>query len=345
MVQAVPMIHLLAALAAFTISFALTPLIRWYGRRAGVVDVPNERSSHQVPTPRGGGIAILAGILVTATAFGVLEERAALVIAAGAIVVAIAGLIDDIRSLGALPRFLTHCAAAILLMAFGLQLDRIDGPWGGDMSLALLAAPVTLLFIVGLTNAYNFMDGINGIASLEAVVAATALAVLFLGTGDQSGAILAIAVASAAAGFLPWNFPSGSIFMGDVGSGALGFLLAALVLRHTAGGGFFVAAVLPLLPFLLDTGVTLVRRIVRRERFYAAHRSHFYQRLNALGWTHTAVTLVWATLAAAGAVISVTYARQSPAERTAAVAGLVLVHVAIGVAITLRELSASRRLR
>lgn len=346
MVQAVPMIHPMAALAAFAISFAMTPLIRWYGRRAGLVDVPNERSSHHAPTPRGGGIAILAGTLATAAALGVLEERGALVIAGGAIVVAIAGLIDDVRSLGALPRLLTHCAAAILLMLFGgLQLERIDGPWGGGVSLALLAAPVTLVFIVGLTNAYNFMDGINGIASLEAVVAATALGVLFLRSGDRGGAILAIAIAAAAAGFLPWNFPSGSIFMGDVGSGALGLLLAALVLRYAAGGGSFVAAVLPLLPFLLDTGVTLVRRIVRRERFYAAHRSHFYQRLNALGWTHSAVTMLWTGLAAAGAVLAVTYARLSPAERTSAVAGLVLVHAAIGIAITLRELSATRRLR
>ena len=338
------MTYLAVAVTAFVLGSAVTPLIRLLVLRAGVVDVPGERSSHHTPTPRGGGIGILAGTIAASAAFGAFTDRAHLLIAAGMVIVAVIGLIDDVRSLGALPRFVTHCAAALIPIVFaGLVLQRVAWPWGGETSLALFAIPVSLLFVVGLTNAYNFMDGINGIASLEAVVAAAAMAVLFVQIGDAKAAIVAIALAAASAGFLPWNFPSASIFMGDVGSGAIGFLLAALVLRYTVSGGSLIAVLLPLLPFLLDTFVTLVRRIARRERFYAAHRSHFYQRLNALGWSHSAVTLLWTAVGAAGAVVAVAYDGLSHAERTIATGTLLLVHAAIGIAITLREPSRSRQ--
>ena len=325
-------------LAAFAVSCIATPVIRGIGRRAGVIDVPNERSSHAIPTPRGGGIAILLGVATAGLA--VSFDSSLLLLGACTLLIAIAGLVDDIRSLGALPRFLTHCVAAALpIWLDEMFLGWIAWPWDGVWLLGWLGIPVTLVFLVGMTNAYNFMDGINGIASMEAIVAALALAILSLQIRDLSAAIVAGALAGAAAGFLPWNFPKASIFMGDVGSGAIGFLLAALAVRYAVQGAPIIAAVLPLLPFLLDTGVTLVRRILRGERFYAAHRSHFYQRLNALGWSHAAVTLLWSGLALLGAIVSVVYTSLTETQRTIAVAVLLLIHVGIGIAITRRELS------
>ena len=334
------MIYLTVAVTAFVLSCAITPLVRLMN----IVDVPNERSSHDTPTPRSGGIAIILGMFGAALAFGVIDDRPHVLVAAGVILVAIAGLIDDIRSHGPLPRFLTHCAAAVIAVFFAkLVIARVEWPWSdstsGELALAMFAIPITFLFIVGLTNAYNFMDGINGIASLEAIVAAGTLALLFLQVGDSSAALLAIALAAACAGFLPWNFPRAAIFMGDVGSGAIGFLLAALVVRYTTRGGSLFAAILPLLPFILDTAVTFVRRSLRGEKVYAAHRSHFYQRLNILGWSHTAVTLLWSAVAAVGGGVAVLYVRMTPMERTIAVAIVLLLHVAIAIAITRREAS------
>jgi UDP-N-acetylmuramyl pentapeptide phosphotransferase/UDP-N-acetylglucosamine-1-phosphate transferase len=143
--------------------------------------------------------------------------------------------------------------------------------------------------------------------------------------------LLAIAVAGAATGFLPWNFPHAKIFMGDVGSGALGAMLALMAVRVAALGGLIIAAALPLLPFIFDTAVTLVRRIARGERFYTAHRSHFYQRLTILGWSHAEVTLVWSVLALAGAAVSLFW------YRAVAVVLVVLCNVAVAIAITIAE--------
>lgn len=275
------------ALIAFAVALVLTPAARSISHRFGLLDKPTERGSHTEPTPRLGGIAIVIGAAAAAIAGGVLREPLLLRIALGVLAMAALGLLDDARNLRAGTKFLFQVAAAAGIL-FSLHLDPLPGA-------------VVLFWIVGVTNAFNFMDGINGIASLEAIICGATMGLLLLRAGDAAGAAVCFAVAGAAAGFFPWNAFTGSIFMGDTGALALGFFFGAMVVR---GGAPRWQLALPLLPFLVDSGITLARRVLRRERIYEAHRTHFYQRLTNRGWSHVAVTLLWGAFAAAASALA-----------------------------------------
>src|ERR1051326_3449597 len=268
--------------AAFIISWLLTPLLRAWALRRGALDIPNERSSHRMPTPRNGGIAIVCGLMAASLWRA---DRTALIVLAGALASAIAAAVDEWRPVPHVLRLSLQVAIASgTAVVAGLLLKSLALPFA-TLAWSWLLVPLTLVWIVGVVNAYNFMDGLNGIASIEAIVCGATMALLASRHGDVAGAVLAAAVAGAAAGFLPWNL-AGSIFMGDIGSGTLGFTFAVTALRLPTDGGSFAAAALPLAPFLFDTAVTLVRRAFNREFLFHAHRSHFYQRLNQLGWPH-----------------------------------------------------------
>jgi UDP-N-acetylmuramyl pentapeptide phosphotransferase/UDP-N-acetylglucosamine-1-phosphate transferase len=318
---------------SFAIAAALTPLLRWISLRHDIVDVPNERSSHAHPTPRTGGLAIVVALVATLGAFGTWRDpRLTAAIACGLAIAAL-GVVDDFRALRAAPKLAVHVIAAVAAVVLaGVTLREIAIPMDGTLQLGMLAIPVTLFWIVGATNAFNFMDGVNGIASIEAIVCGGAFGWILLRQGDPAGALVGFVVAAAAAGFLIWN-AGGSIFMGDVGSGILGFLLAVLAIRLTSVGVPFVAAILPLLPFLFDTSVTLVRRIRRHERLFAAHRTHLYQQLTDLGWSHLAVSGLWGWLAVVCAWVAIAYDRLTPGVQAAAVFGLVAMHAVLGIAI------------
>jgi UDP-N-acetylmuramyl pentapeptide phosphotransferase/UDP-N-acetylglucosamine-1-phosphate transferase len=318
-----------AFLVGFVAAGLATPVVRFLAVRARLLDIPNARSSHSVPTPRTGGLAIIFGAGVgLATATTGLDAQLGFLLAMSA-AMAVMGEIDDVRGLSRAVRLIAQASAAgILVGAAGLSFSPVD------LSLAtrwlgILAGVVTLLWLVWVTNAYNFMDGINGIAAVQAVMAATTLAVLAHRHGDLAAAALLLAIAGACAGFLPWNFPGGSIFMGDVGSVTIGLALAGLIVRLSLTSVSFVAAALTLAPFLLDTTATLARRIWRREQFLSAHRSHFYQRQVALGYSHAAVTATWSLLALVSALAAVSYDRAGPAARIVLLAAVFLAHVIV----------------
>jgi UDP-GlcNAc:undecaprenyl-phosphate/decaprenyl-phosphate GlcNAc-1-phosphate transferase len=327
----------LAPLVAALVALALTPAVRAFALRSGTIDVPNDRSSHEVPTPRGGGIAILAGL-----AAGLLAVRPAIddplvILLAGTAAIAVVGLVDDLRSLSVSVRLGIQVVVAIAVAAGGTLLIDLISPLGTlRVPLFALAVVLTAFWAAGVTNAYNFMDGINGIASLEAVVAGGALAIMLARHGDVSGSVIAMAAAGAALGFLPWNYPKARIFMGDVGSAALGFLLAMLAVRLSFFGGSLLEGALPLLPFLFDTSLTLARRIANRERWWTAHRTHLYQRLTQRGWSHAAVTTVWGALALLSAAVAIALRELSWTAGVVVTIGLVLVHVALAIAILRR---------
>lgn len=327
------MTPIIVALFACAVAFLLTPLARALSLRLDVIDRPNARSSHTVPTPRSGGIAILAGVFASAFAVRGMEW-----FAVGMLLVAIVGFVDDLRGLRAAVRFGAQLfAGAFVVFGSSFVLQVIDLPYVRLQLVAPLAIAVTLFWIVGVTNGYNFMDGINGIAALEAIAAGATLSVLFLRIGHTSHAVLAAAFAGAALGFLPWNFPKARIFMGDVASGALGFAFAALAVMYAKYGGSFIAAGLVLAPFLFDTGITILRRITRREHLATAHRTHFYQRLTILGWSHTSVSLLWFVLAIVSGAAGVVYASADDMLRAVLLGTVLLFHVGIAVAITVAE--------
>jgi UDP-GlcNAc:undecaprenyl-phosphate/decaprenyl-phosphate GlcNAc-1-phosphate transferase len=253
-----------------------------------LVDQPNARSSHSLPTPRGGGVGLVAGTLLAGAWFAQ-PVAGAIGIAAGAAIAAAAGLADDARAQGAYVKFGAQFFATALAMAGGAIFDVVHVPGIGPVALGLFAIPVTFLWFVGLTNAYNFMDGLDALAGSTGLVAA-AFAGLFL------------VLAASCAGFLPFNLPRARIFMGDVGSQFLGFCFAGLgVLAANVedGGRLFWLVPILLMHFLFDTIATAIRRAANGENVLAAHRSHLYQRLNQSGVSHGRVAALLAAMAAA----------------------------------------------
>lgn len=261
-----------------------TWLARRYALNKRLLDQPGERRSHAVATPRGGGIAIVVSVLLGIVWLALKNPADAFLLgcfAIGLLLVAGIGWVDDHRPLPAWPRLLVHALAALLLA------------WGVHSSTPGLFAPVlAFVLAMALVNVWNFMDGIDGLAGSQAAIVALAMA--FLLAGGVWGWIAAGLVA-ALAGFLPFNFPKARIFLGDVGSGALGFLLAGLL--AAAFDSDRVAWPLLLLPvsaFLVDAGFTLGMRILRRERWWAPHVQHTYQKWASRTVSHVGVTLAYA---------------------------------------------------
>lgn len=266
--------------------------------RANIIDHPNRRSSHSRPTARGGGIAIMLVVLAVAVGGGLPQSQPGVLatLLGAAILLAVVSFVDDLISLPAALRFGFHAVAAVaaLVVLKGLGLNSVN-----DLIWPWLAVAVVwflgFLWIVGYTNAFNFMDGINGLATGQAIMTGFGMALLggLAVHGYYNTPVLwSVAVASAALGFLPHNFPQARMFMGDVGSAPLGFWLAVLALWLAMNAGVWLLIPLVLLHanFVLDTGITLLRRIVRGERWYEPHREHFYQRLVRSGKSHLFVT-------------------------------------------------------
>jgi Fuc2NAc and GlcNAc transferase len=330
-----PSVPLVLGTAAFAASAGLSGLVRRYALARSLLDVPNERSSHSVPTPRGGGLAIalvvLAGLALLATA-GQVAPRTAVALGGGGALVAAVGWLDDRRrGLPASVRLVAHAAAAVWTIAWLRGMPQLT-VGAGAVSLGLGGALLAVLGIVWLTNLYNFMDGIDGLASGEAVTVGVAGALL-LGPREPSLALLALLLASAAAGFLIWNWPPARLFMGDVGSGFIGFLFGGLALASENAHALPALLWLVLLgPFFMDATITLLRRIARGERWYAGHRTHAYQRAVQGGWSHRLVTITVATLSAALGVLGSLVIRHSALLGpviAAAAGGLGVLYLAI----------------
>jgi UDP-N-acetylmuramyl pentapeptide phosphotransferase/UDP-N-acetylglucosamine-1-phosphate transferase len=300
---------LIAALgpAAALITFVEVSAFKKWALRRKWVDLPNERSSHVRPTPRGGGIVIvgmgLAGLLFAPRTDSWQPIGGYLV---GALLVAAVSWIDDLRRVSAGVRLLVHIAAtASLLWGTGTSTD-LSLPVAGGIHLGLWGIPLFALWVIGLTNAYNFMDGIDGIAAGQALIAAIGWS--FLAWASQSMTVFqfSVVLAGSALGFLVHNWSPASVFMGDIGSAFLGFTFAALPLLARSPGTSAPKDTLPLLavlfvwPFVFDSFFTFLRRLSRREHVFAPHRSHLYQRLVIAGYSHSTVALLYLILAGVG---------------------------------------------
>jgi len=268
-----------ALLGLALLSAALTWAARGYALRRQLFDQPGERRSHSVATPRGGGIAIVISLLVTAgvAMWAWPEARPSLLVASlGLALVAGIGWWDDHRPLPAMRRLMVHFIAAALLAAL---VKFHGGTW--------LLAVLVLLFTASLINIWNFMDGINGIAASQAIVVALGLAPLL----PWPYSLAAVALGLACLGFLPFNFPRARIFMGDVGSGALGYAVAAvLALASVKTDIHWILLLVSASPFLVDAGFTLLARIISGQRWMEPHTQHVYQRAVQAGASHAQVT-------------------------------------------------------
>ena len=274
-------------------SVAATRLVLTYATRR-MLDIPNDRSSHSRPTPRGGGLAIVI-CFALAIAYAVAREWLAPAYAmalAGALPIAAVGLLDDHGHVPARWRLAVQAAAAAWALAWLGGFDSAELA-GQRLPLGLLGNVLAVLFILWLVNLFNFMDGIDGLAGSEAVCAASGAGLLLAGSGLAAPWWF---LAAASAGFLVWNWPPARIFMGDVGSASIGFLLAVMALHEAAAGLLSLAAwhILAAV-FYVDATLTLLRRMASGQRWTEAHRSHAYQHA-AARYGHRPVTLAVAAI-------------------------------------------------
>jgi len=272
---------------ALALSFVLTGLATWYAGRRGLMDHPGERHSHTVATPRGGGAGLILALFITSlwlfAGSGGFWLACAL---PGIVVLSLLGWWDDHASLSARFRFVVQLAASLYLLWCA-----VDGNWPGTgFQFGVIPFIAAALFLVWMTNLYNFMDGSNGMAGLQAVFAGAVLACLFERAAEHETATAAALLAACSLGFLPWNLGRARVFMGDTGSLALGFAIGALLVYGVGIHAFELpVALMVMLGFLTDSTLTLLVRVFKREQWYNAHKQHLYQRLIAQGWSHNRV--------------------------------------------------------
>jgi UDP-N-acetylmuramyl pentapeptide phosphotransferase/UDP-N-acetylglucosamine-1-phosphate transferase len=299
------------ALLAWVTSFIGVLVLRRWAFGLGFVDVPNLRSSHAHPTPRAGGLPLVLTVLVGLTALSAARwvslPSVVLAWCVGAFLVAAVSLADDRWRLPVGVRLAAQVAGTLVLVAGGGTLGSVQVSESVAWSLGWLTLPVTFLWVIGFTNAYNFMDGIDGLAAGQAMVTALTMGWLGYLLGNQLVAVFMVLLASATLGFLVLNWPPANL-PGRCGQRVSGFhfrWLAVLTASSLGGGPPFLAWAAVLSPFILDTAVTLACRVARRERWYEPHRQHYYQRLVRCGWPHLVVTGLYVTVSALCGVVAI----------------------------------------
>jgi len=267
-----------------------------------VMDVPTSRSSHDHPVPKSGGLAIVIAFVVGSLAiyffarYARIEERYFWSFFVCAVALASVSFIDDVTQASFVLKVLTQLVCIPIMLGGGLALTRLSLPISGETDLSWVGYPLTALWLVGLVNAYNFMDGLNGMAGGVAVIAGIFLCVIAWRENSWFVYATSYVLIAGVAGFLIFNFPFARIFMGDVGSAFLGFAFAGLAVigaQVDIGRLSFYVVPLLLFHFIFDTFFTFARRVIRREPVHLAHRTHLYQLLNRLGFSHVAVSLAY----------------------------------------------------
>lgn len=314
------MVALPAVLISGSLSIILIPLVIRVSKRNGWYDVANERKIHKGQIPRLGGVGIFAGfaagilvVVLSAAQDGSpqMPIESLLLCATGVTLVFTIGLIDDFRNIPALWKAFGQVVAALFVVAAGCVISEIHVPFlWKSVSLGPFAYPITILWLVGMSNALNLIDGMDGLAGGVALIAALAYAVIGIVEGNPVLTLVALALAGGAIGFLFFNFPPASIFMGDSGSLVLGFLLAMLPLIPFSGGTEHAVVIEPItilfIP-VLDTAAAIIRRLMRGEPVHAPDREHLHHKLLDLGLsTRQALVVIYGAAVALGGV-AVTY--------------------------------------
>jgi UDP-GlcNAc:undecaprenyl-phosphate GlcNAc-1-phosphate transferase len=278
-------------------------------RRAAIIDVPGHRSSHTIPTPRGGGLPIAAGLLLAA---GLIGGANAAVFAFAVAAFGLLGFTEDLRGLTAGWRLIMQAMGGTMVAVV-----LVSGLTGPAAKLVLLVA-LCAAWITGFVNAFNFMDGVNGISGAHALIAGVVYAGLGWWRHDGFLVPAGAAVAVGALAFLPWNAGRARVFLGDAGSYVLGAALAILAADAVLAGIPVEAALGPLVLYIADTAWTLLRRIRAGERWLEAHRTHVYQRWCDAGWSHQRVTVTAAATTALLSLLGAATLAGDPALRAAA---------------------------
>jgi len=287
-------------------------IVRRLAKRLGLFDIPNQRSSHTQATPRGGGLPITI-LTLSAAVWHLASGEFSPVLAAyvvGAFLIALVSWLDDVRRMSRLLRISFHFLAALLVVGAVLLKD----PRPSLNVFIIVAVPVVLTWVVGFTNIFNFMDGIDGLAGGQALVSGLWWAAVAIVSGNPVLLWLSLAIAASSIGFLLHNWSPARIFMGDVGSAFLGYTFAVfpLISGDPVNLRLWCGGILTVWPFAFDGAVTVIRRLLRNENIFEAHRQHIYQRLVRLGWSHQAVALLYVAFAAISSVSGLVAALGGP---------------------------------
>ena len=300
------MTQLIIFILLIILSYFGVYLIRHYAGQYQILDRPNERTSHITPTPRGGGLAIV--LLVIGTGLWAINQTKlshALVYLVCSLVIAYLGWRDDVSSLSTRVRFAVQGLVATVSI-FGLgYFKSVTIPLFGELQLGVVGVIITFLWIIGLTNAYNFMDGIDGIAGGVAFAGGLGWSLLASNAHSPFAFWIALAIAASSLGFLGHNWSPAKIFMGDVASTFLGYTFAVLpLLSSDQSGDALMLGTLLMWTFIMDAGVTFIRRALRGENVFAAHRTHLYQRLVIGGYSHAAISMLYISLTLLAGILS-----------------------------------------
>jgi UDP-GlcNAc:undecaprenyl-phosphate/decaprenyl-phosphate GlcNAc-1-phosphate transferase len=298
----------LAIAVAFVASILLTPLVRKLAFRIGAVDRPNYRKVHVSVMPRIGGLAIIGGFIVGYLLLTPADEHATGILI-GALIIVITGFLDDMLEITAKAKIAGQLAAAIVVVTWGgLQIEFINLPFGGIIEFGFLSIPVTILWIVGITNAINLLDGLDGLAAGVSTIALISLSIMAMLMGDMFVVATTAILAASSLGFLFYNFYPAKIFMGDTGALFLGFMISVLALL-----GFknvtFISLVIPVIILgvpISDTFFTIVRRIRMKQPISKPDKSHLHHSLLNAGFSHRQSVLIiyaFAALFGGGAIL------------------------------------------
>ena len=295
----------LALLVAFLISFAATPAVIGFAHKIKAIDIPkDERRVHKKPIPLIGGLAIFYGFVISALCFATIDKTA-MGILIGSVIMVTVGVIDDIRDLPAKVKLLCQIVAACIAVGFGVNIEYIANPffqWFGPeyISFGWFAIPLTVIWIIGVTNAINLIDGLDGLAVGISAIASVALLALTIFTQNFNIAIMIAALAGACIGFLPYNFNPAKIFMGDTGSTFLGFVLACVSVEGLIKVHALISFAVPVLILglpIFDTLFAIGRRILKRRPIMSPDRGHLHHRLLDMGFTQKQTVTILYTLA------------------------------------------------
>lgn len=299
---------LLSFVCAFLLAFLSTPFVKKLAKKIGAIDIPKDkRRMHTDSVPLIGGLAIFLGFLVSTALFAEIDIKI-IAILSGALIMVMLGVFDDKYALGAKFKLMIQIIAAAIPVIAGVRIERIILPFlkSGGIEFGWLAYPITILWIVALTNAVNLIDGLDGLAAGVSAIASFSMFLIALMQGNYVIAVMSAALVGACCGFLPYNFSPASIFMGDTGSTFLGFVMASLSVLGLFKIHAIISFAVPFIAFgipIFDTSFAIFRRIKEHRPIMSPDRGHLHHRLVDMGFSHKqAVLIIYAICIVLGAV-------------------------------------------
>jgi UDP-GlcNAc:undecaprenyl-phosphate GlcNAc-1-phosphate transferase len=291
---------MVAFVVALVTSYLLTPHVKRFAIRAGALDKPDFRKVHTQPIPRMGGLAIYAGFLLAVLASVHINRELFGILLGGTVILAV-GIMDDLKPMPAKVKLFGQILAACVPMLFGVRIEWLTNPFGGMIYLEYLSIPLTVLWVVSLTNTVNLIDGLDGLAAGVSTIASVTILLMAAQQNFWTVAILMSALAGSAFGFLQHNFNPAKIFMGDTGSMFLGYMLAAVSVLGTVKSAATIALVVPIIALglpIMDTAFAIIRRFNSGKPIFKPDKGHLHHRLLAMGLSQKQVVLLMYVISA-----------------------------------------------